>query len=47
MGFVEWLTGRDPKAADVYADYDRVADVTDRINKIAKNDVDEIHLIQH
>ena len=37
----EFFTGRDPKAADVYADYDRVADVTDRINQIAKNDVDE------
>lgn len=37
----EFFTGRDPKAADVYADYDRVADVTDRINKIAKNDIDD------
>lgn len=37
----EFFTGRDPKAADVYADYDRVADVTDRINQIAKNDVDD------
>ena len=40
-GVYEFFTGRDPKAADVYADFDRVADLTDRISKISKNDVDD------
>lgn len=40
-GVYEFFTGRDPKAADVYADFDRVADLTDKISKISKNDVDD------
>lgn len=41
MGIIEFFTGRDPKSADVYANFDRVADLTERISNISKNDVDD------
>ena len=39
MGFWSWLTGRNPKESDLYANYDKVAQVTDRINTIATTEV--------
>ena len=34
-----WITGRDPKEADVYANYDKVQTTSDNIRSIAKNQV--------
>ena len=39
MGFWEWLTGRDEKESDVYANFDKVSDVVGRIGDIATTTV--------
>ena len=39
MGFMSWLTGRDEKESDVYANYSKVDTVVDEINTIATTTV--------
>ena len=39
MGFLSWLTGRDEKESDVYANYDKVSTVVDEINTIGTTKV--------
>ena len=39
MGFWEWLTGRDEKESDVYANFDKVSEVVEKIENIATTDV--------
>ena len=39
MGFVSWLTGRDEKESDVFANYDKVSDVVSEITTIATTKV--------
>ena len=39
MGFMSWLTGRDEKESDVYANYDKVSDVVSEITTIATTNV--------
>ena len=34
-----WITGRDPKESDVYANYDKVETVSNKIRDISKNQV--------
>ena len=40
MGFLSWLTGRDEKESDVYANYDKVDSVVQEINSIGTNQVE-------
>ena len=40
MGFLSWLTGRDEKESDVYANFDKVADVVSNIKNIGTNEVE-------
>lgn len=40
MGFIEWITGRDEKESDVYANFDRVETVVDNIKNIATQRID-------
>ena len=39
QSFGSWLTGRDPKEADVYANYDKVSEVSEALRNISKNQV--------
>ena len=39
MGFWSWLTGRDPKESDLYANYEKVDDVTSKIKTLASTNV--------
>ena len=39
QSLISWITGRDPKESDVYANYDKVAIVSDSIRSISKNQV--------
>lgn len=41
QSFGSWVTGRSPKESDVYANYDKVTEVTDTIRKIATVKVGE------
>lgn len=40
MGFMSWLTGRDEKESDVYANYDKVESVVSNIKNISSNQVE-------
>ena len=40
MGFLSWLTGRDEKESDVYANYDKVDSVVQKLNSIGTNQVE-------
>ena len=40
MGIVSWLTGRDEKEADVYANFEKVDVVVSGIKKISSNEVE-------
>ena len=40
MGFMSWLTGRDEKESDVYANYDKVESVVSNIKSISSNQVE-------
>ena len=39
MGFMSWLTGRDEKESDVYANYDKVSTVVNEITTIGTTKV--------
>lgn len=39
MGFLSWLTGRDPKEADVYANFERVDELVTNLKKVATENV--------
>ena len=39
QSFISWLTGRDPKESDVYANFDKVEDVKTLIRNISTNEV--------
>ena len=39
MGFLSWLTGRDEKESDVYANFERVDEVVTRLKKVSTDDV--------
>lgn len=40
MGFMSWLTGRDEKESDVYANFEKVEEVVSGIKKISSNEVE-------
>ena len=40
MGFWSWLTGRDPKESDLYANYEKVGEVTDLLKQISTTQVE-------
>ena len=39
MGFLSWLTGRDEKEQDVYANYERVDDLVANLKKVSTDNV--------
>ena len=39
MGFFSWLTGRDEKQADVYANFDRVDELLTNLKKVSTENV--------
>ena len=39
MGFWSWLTGRDEKQQDVYANYERVDDLVANLKKVSTTEV--------
>ena len=39
QSFWSWLTGRDSKEADIYANYDKVEEVVSKLRNISKNEV--------
>ena len=41
MGFWSWLTGRDEKESDVYANFDKVEVVVSNLKKIATDNVSQ------
>ena len=40
MGFMSWLTGRDEKQSDVYANFEKVDTVVENIKSVGKNEVE-------
>ena len=45
MGFVSWLTGRDEKEADVYANFEKVDLVVSEIQKIRTGEIEEARAV--
>lgn len=47
MSFTSWLTGRDEKESDVYANYDKVESVVSNIKNISNNEVESARNAVH
>ena len=45
MSLWSWLTGRNPKEEDLYANFSKVAEVTDELRNVATKTVDKNFLI--